>query len=272
MKPAFRRALPIALLVSCLSLPVARASTPQQDLLALAVSSGTLSQLAAMRVPEAWVELRAQRDSAAQHVQALREAAPAAPSGVEYTHRLQRLQQTWQASSAAVDRLLAQEQTVTKAGADAQRIQDAALQMLLRADELAHRLADSGAEGGLIYVAARQVGLLERMQRRVQDVLRGGPTALTSADGLQRDFAIVSRTQNALVQGDADIGITKIEEESAQGLAAELQRDVQELAAPIQRLVQAARALTDAQEQTDTLRMELHALQGTVMEMNASLR
>lgn len=272
MKPAFRRALPIALLFSCLSLSVAKASTPQQDLLALAVSSGTLTQLAAMRVPEAWVELRAQRDSAAQHVQALRDAAPAAPSGVQYTHRLQRLQQTWQASSAAVDRLLALEQTVTDAGADAERIQDAALQMLLRADELAQQLADSGAEGRLIYVAARQVGLLERMQRRIQDVLQAGPTAVTSADGLRRDFAIVSRTQNALVLGDADIGITKIEAASAHGLATEIHRDVQALAEPIQRLVQAAEALTDAQEQTDTLRMELHVLQGTVVEMHASLR
>ena len=114
--------------------------------------------------------------------------------------------------------------------------------------------------------------MLERLQRRLHEVLQGGFTAITAADGMRRDFMMLSRTQKALSVGEAEIDIAMLENEELRARSLGIDAMLVELQAPMERLAKAAQALSEAREQSDELRLEVAEFQQRVLELQATQR
>lgn len=266
------RAFSAVLLVGGLCLPAVHAAAQQQELLQLAIASGRMAQLATLQQPEALAELRAQRDLMAKQLEALDTATPPADPSGRYAVQLKRVQSSAQTLAENTNELFKLEQEVVAAGADANQIHASAPVILASMDQLVQQMADAGVDGKMIYVAARQIAVLERLQRRLHEVLQGGFTAITAADGMRRDFRMLSRTQKALSVGEAEIGIAMLEDEELRARSLGIDAMLVELQAPMERLAKAAQALSEAREQSDELRLEVAEFQQRVLELQATQR
>lgn len=260
----------VAVLVASLWAPAA--SAQQKELLQLALQSGHLSQTSIMSAAEAPGDLQAHRDSMARLLQTLENTAPAASTGERYPDALRHLQQSWQELSRIIDRLISLEPAIAIASADVEAVQTSASTIQASAEHLVQQMLEHNSNCQLIYFASRQSTLLERLQRRSQEVLKGGHHATTAADGLRRDFMVLSRAQKALSAGDAQIGIDQLDHPPSRALSEQIDGMLDEIKVPLERLVGAAQTLTDANEQTGELQHALEEFQRRLIDLQGSLR
>jgi twitching motility protein PilJ len=64
-----------------------------------------------------------------------------------------------------------------------------------------------GASADRLYILMRQHLLLERILRSARAVLQAGVEGVTAQDRLHRDTAVYVRTLDALIDGNADLGV-----------------------------------------------------------------
>jgi len=93
--------------------------------------------------------------------------------------------------------------------------------------------------------SSRQMLVADRMIRRVQEVLQGGDTAQSAADGLARDAQLYGTVLNGLVEGDSSAGIKAMNDANAQKILKDMQTNWAQLADPVAKLVAAAGNITD---------------------------
>lgn len=93
------------------------------------------------------------------------------------------------------------------------------------ADELAQLAAkDELVSGMTVYLLARQMTLLERVQRRLQSHADVGCDSESRA--VKRDFAMLRLTNTAFMQGNRELGIASLESEPAQALLARIESEL----------------------------------------------
>lgn len=93
------------------------------------------------------------------------------------------------------------------------------------ADELSRLAAeDVRANGMAVYLLARQMVLLERVQRRLQ--LHSDDACDSALGSLRRDFAILRVTNTAFMQGNTELEISRLESGRAQDLLARIDSEL----------------------------------------------
>jgi len=93
--------------------------------------------------------------------------------------------------------------------------------------------------------SSRQMLVADRMIRRVQEVLQGGDTAQSAADGLARDAQLYGTVLNGLVGGDSAAGIRAMNDANAQKILKGMQDSWAQLQDPVSKLVSAAGNIID---------------------------
>jgi low affinity Fe/Cu permease len=84
-------------------------------------------------------------------------------------------------------------------------------QMSAQLAEVVRGMSDAGASASQINLANRQVVLLDRMGRRVTEILAGGDMAVTATDALQRDRQVFSDVLAGMEAGSDEQGIVRVE-------------------------------------------------------------
>jgi hypothetical protein len=93
------------------------------------------------------------------------------------------------------------------------------------ADELSRLAAeDSRVPGTAVYLLARQMVLLERMQRRLQ--FHSDSRCGSALDSFLRDFAILRVINTAFIEGNAELAIARLESERARTLLANIDAEL----------------------------------------------
>lgn len=114
------------------------------------------------------------------------------------------------------------------------------------ADELSRLAAeDTRVAGTAVYLLARQMVLLERMQRRLQ--LHSEDACDSALGSLKRDFAFLRLTNTAFMQGNAELGIARLESERAQALLASIESELAGIADGVAALKPVTTARADAE-------------------------
>jgi twitching motility protein PilJ len=80
-------------------------------------------------------------------------------------------------------------------------------QQMVLLEEVARRMRKQGASADRLYILMRQHVLLERILRSARAVLQAGVEGVTAQDRLHRDTAVYVRTLDALIDGNADLGV-----------------------------------------------------------------
>ena len=150
-------------------------------------------------------------------VTTLRDGDPATdlpPSPAAVNASLSTLEDIWRRIDANADTILNRTDLLfefSDLNADFRR----SLPMLQAAsDRLAQALMETQASSDEIYIATRQLALIDRLQRNAGDITAGGVEIMTAADALSRDLGLVGRVVRGFRDGDDTLDIQRVEDDA----------------------------------------------------------
>lgn len=120
------------------------------------------------------------------------------------------LEQSWQRLDHEIARILGHFQLALDLVDATSSLSSNIPRLQAQSDAVVRRMIETGAPSVQIYVASRQLTLTERILRRINDVLAGGPGAVTIADGFSRDANLFGRVLEGLINGDEQLGLQAV--------------------------------------------------------------
>jgi twitching motility protein PilJ len=214
---------------------------------------------------EAFDELKDKKETIQAHINKLtvgdpQEGVPSIGKNPEVQQALDNVTRTWAPIREAADNILARQEVVEQLNDTALEFQTKVPLLQARSDEITKLLADRGAAQDQIYIAGRQVTLADRMLRRLNEVLQGGETASTAADGFNRDAAVFGQVLDGLQNGAAEQGIRAITVPEARNVLDEIFGIFQELGQYVESITTGAVDLIDVREAANTVSLESEQL------------
>ncbi len=214
---------------------------------------------------EALDELKDKKETIQAHINKLtvgdpQEGVPSIGKNPEVQQALDNVTRTWAPIREAADNILARQEVVEQLNDTALEFQTKVPLLQARSDEITKLLADRGAAQDQIYIAGRQVTLADRMLRRLNEVLQGGETASTAADGFNRDAAVFGQVLDGLQNGAAEQGIRAITVPEARNVLDEIYGIFQELGQYVESITTGAVDLIDVREAANTVSLESEQL------------
>jgi twitching motility protein PilJ len=167
--------------------------------------------------------------------------------------RVRRLSDVWNKMAADADRVLEARDAVLATTGTAMSFNVRVPQISAQLAEVVRGMSDAGASASQINLANRQIVLVDRMSRRVTEILAGGDAAVTAADALQRDAVVFGQVLDALRDGNPGVGVEQVTNPAAaQALdkAAQLYADAQK---EIEQILRASTDLAEVQQAAATL-------------------
>jgi twitching motility protein PilJ len=126
-------------------------------------------------------------------------------------------------------------------------------QMSAQMSEVVRGMADTGAQTPQVIIANRQIVLLDRMARRIVEVIEGGDGAITAADALQRDQVVLGQVLEGLASGAPEAGIERVESPAARAAIDKLVELNQDQAGDVKAFLGATTTLAEVHQAADAL-------------------
>jgi twitching motility protein PilJ len=145
---------------------------------------------------------------------------PSAPEAVQA--QMAAVQQDWDSLRQNTDAILASEQTVLSLHQVAETLAETIPQLQVEYEEVVDILLESGAPAAQVAVAQRQSLLAERILGSVNKVLAGDQNSVQAADMFGRDASLFGRVLSAMLEGNAAMEITKVNDPEALDRLAEI--------------------------------------------------
>ena len=138
---------------------------------------------------------------------------PATPADVK--SQLKALNASWQKYSKDVDSILKRKDIVATTRKYIQGINDKIPTLLALSDEVVSTMTDQGSSPEQVYIATRQLMLIQRIANNVSKVLEGGEGAEIAADRFGRDAALFGRVIEGMLKGNKSLHIRAVVEPTA---------------------------------------------------------
>src|ERR1700712_750613 len=145
---------------------------------------------------------------------------PAAPSGV--ADELKSVQNDWENLRKSTDVILSREQTVLSLHQVAATLAETIPQLQVESEKVVDILLQNRAPASQVALAQRQSLLAERILGAVNTVLSGDETAVQAADAFGRDASQFGRVLNGMLEGNATLKITQVEDRDARARLGEI--------------------------------------------------
>jgi len=175
--------------------------------------------------------------------------------------------------SADAGKVLDGKQTIAGIAATADEINGKMPILNSRMDEVVKLVVERSGSAAQVMIAQRQMLLADRMQRRIQAVLKGEEDSASAAMGLQRDAAFYGVVLAGLIKGNADLNIKAISDANAREVLKDIYEHWTGLAPSIAKLIDAApdwQAITQAADKAaidaQTVLLKAEALMSRVSE------
>ncbi len=165
-----------------------------------------------------------------EHLDMLRDGNPA--TGLPPTElssepaaaALEKMIRPWNEVRENVEAILGRREMVVTVNQLAERFRAVLPRLQNHMDQLADRLVAANADRAQVYLAGRGLMEIERVNRHLGEMLRGGIGNITAAERLGGAVAQLSETIAALGQGDRAIGVAPISDPRAREILGELVR------------------------------------------------
>jgi twitching motility protein PilJ len=125
---------------------------------------------------------------------------------------LEKLDSSWRETRRNITTILDGRNALESASDQVATIEETIPDIQILSDEIAVGLIEAGASANEIYIATRQLLLLQRLENNVQRLLGGGIETASAADRFGRDVALFARVLDAMRDGDAGLRIPKVTE------------------------------------------------------------
>jgi twitching motility protein PilJ len=128
---------------------------------------------------------------------------------------LGQLDVTWRRMNNNIEKIVEREALVLKLAEASSSFIQVIPEIQSLTDKAVRDLTQSGAPSQQIFVAGRQLVLSDRILRHLNDVLRGGTTAVGSADNLKKEVTYFEQMLDALMRGSQNVGVTQVNNSKA---------------------------------------------------------
>lgn len=155
----------------------------------------------------------------------------------------ERLDKAWRRMNSALDRLIAADAAVGELRSDVASFQPLAGRLLVAADELVDAVVELQEPPHYVYLASRQMMLIQRMQTNLHRVLEGGSGVLVAADRIGRDAVLFGAVINGLLHDSPELGLLRVTDEDLRATLEDVGRQFREAAALIERIIGQADAV-----------------------------
>ena len=123
---------------------------------------------------------------------------------------LAQVSKTWGTISGNADQILKSEKELVSLSNTANQFNARVPQLSSRLSEVVNAMSDYNAPAQQINLANRQIVLVDRMARRVTEVVDGGEKSVSAADALSRDTAAFSQVLAGLKSGNPDWNVVPV--------------------------------------------------------------
>lgn len=224
--------------------------------------------LASNGVPKAFGELTHLRAEFAKGLQQLKAGDDRRHDRTErYLAGLTDVQTSWRDVSAEIERILAAEKVSVGLRADIADFDAMVIGAHYAMQSIVDDLFRDEAPVEQIYVATRQLMLLERMSRKLKEVAQAGDDASEAADEFGNDAVLFAQVLNGLLVGDFELQIDPVlpasTRERITALSAQFRQRadlVGSILAKARKLVSLGETATSLPVRSESLRAALHRL------------
>ena len=171
---------------------------------------------------------------------------PAAPRDVH--DEMRAVQRDWETLRGYTDTILASEQTVLSLHQVAATLAETVPQLQVEYEKVVEILLQSGAPASQVAVAQRQLLLAERILGSVNTVLAGDDTAARAADAFGRDASRFGQVLDGMLNGDASIQVTRVEDADARARLGEIAELFQFVAGSVDEILETSPGLFHVRE------------------------
>lgn len=173
---------------------------------------------AADGLPDAFSLLKESRERYVRNLELLKNGNPKTglpPFSEQLRRELAALEKQWLDTDENVQAILNVMQPITTLYDYVNQFNSHAVETALGTDELVNLMVESGAPAEQVYVATRELMLMERINNNIRATLRGGEGAITAADRFGRDAILFEQVIRGLMDGSPQLGITQITDPEA---------------------------------------------------------
>jgi twitching motility protein PilJ len=201
---------------------------------------------------ESFKELAGTRNSIDSAVQHLNKGDPvsgmqaygdnnATPAG----RSVSALDGAWKQLDADISQILSNKAVVIDSGQRANTLSQQMPLLNSSMEQVVNILQQRNGSPEQMLGTSRQMLSADRIIRRVQEILQGGDTAQSAADGLSRDTALYGGVLKGLLEGNPDSGVKPIGDPNARKILGDMATSWDKLSDPIAKLVAAAGNFVD---------------------------
>ena len=162
------------------------------------------------------------------------------------------LTKAWGQLQASAKKILDSKDVVLGAATSAKDFNDKLSALNSRMSEVVNILTDKNASASQVYIASRQMQLVDRMGSRVSKILSGGADTQASAAGLERDARLYQTVVTGLLNGASELNIKPLENASAKQIVADVAEQWTAVGAPVKSILDSATSLQEVKDAVDS--------------------
>jgi len=155
------------------------------------------------------------------------------------------LDASWKQLDADIGKILSNKAVVLDSGQRAGTLSQQMPLLNSSMEQVVNILQQRNGSSEQMLGTSRQMLSADRIIRRVQEVLQGGDSAQSAADGLSRDAQLYGNVLKGLIEGNPDSGVRPINDANARKILTDMDASWAQLADPVAKLVAAAGNIAD---------------------------
>ena len=155
------------------------------------------------------------------------------------------LQNAWSQLDGDIGKILSNKAVVLDSASRADTLSKQIPLLNSSTEQVVNILQQRNGSADQMLGSSRQMLVADRMIRRVQEILQGGDSAQSAADGLARDAQLYGTVLNGLLAGDSAAGIRAMNDANAQKILKGMLDSWTQLQDPVAKLVSAAGNIID---------------------------
>jgi twitching motility protein PilJ len=155
------------------------------------------------------------------------------------------LTNSWKQLDGDISKILSNKAVVLDSGRRADTLSQQIPLLNSSMEQVVNILQQRNGSSEQMLGTSRQMLSADRIIRRVQEVLQGGDTAQSAADGLSRDAQLYGSVLQGLIEGNPDSGVKPINDANARKILTDMDASWTKLADPVAKLVAAAGNIAD---------------------------
>jgi len=155
------------------------------------------------------------------------------------------LDASWKQLDADIGKILSNKAVVLDSGQRAGTLSQQMPLLNSSMEQVVNILQQRNGSSEQMLGTSRQMLSADRIIRRVQEVLQGGDSAQSAADGLSRDAQLYGNVLKGLIEGNPDSGVKPINDANARKILTDMDASWAQLADPVAKLVAAAGNIAD---------------------------